>query len=58
MDLADIASNRQNERAVPVLNDRIRSAFIATCLAALTALGAGLIATPARADWVRNDQWQ
>jgi subtilisin family serine protease len=57
-DLADIASSRQNERAVRFLNDRCRSAFIATCLAALTAFGAGLIAAPARADWVRNDQWQ
>jgi type VII secretion-associated serine protease mycosin len=43
---------------VRLLNDRSRSAFIATCLAALTAVGAGLVATPARADWVRNDQWQ
>jgi type VII secretion-associated serine protease mycosin len=43
---------------VRLLNDRFRSAFIATCLAALTAIGAGLVASPAHADWVRNDQWQ
>ena len=41
-----------------LLTDRFRSAFIATCLAALTAIGAGLVASPAHADWVRNDQWQ
>jgi type VII secretion-associated serine protease mycosin len=58
MDLALVAPRRQNERAVRLLIDRFRSAFIATCLAALTAIGAGLVATPARADWVRNDQWQ
>jgi type VII secretion-associated serine protease mycosin len=58
MDLALVASSRQNERAVRLLIDRFRSAFIATCLAALTAIGAGLVATPARADWVRNDEWQ
>jgi type VII secretion-associated serine protease mycosin len=43
---------------VRLLIDRFRSAFIATCLAALIALGAGFVATPAHADWVRNDQWQ
>jgi len=43
---------------VRLLTDRFRSAFIATCLAALTAIGAGLVASPAHADWVRNDQWQ
>jgi type VII secretion-associated serine protease mycosin len=43
---------------VRLLIDRFRSALAAICLAALTALGAGLVATPAHADWVRNDQWQ
>jgi len=43
---------------VRLLNDRFRSAFIATCLATLTAIGAVLVGSPARADWVRNEQWQ
>src|SRR5918997_1203607 len=44
--------------AVRVLIDRCRSAFIAVLVATLTALGAVLVPAPARADSVRNEQWQ
>lgn len=56
----------QNGRAVRHLIDRCRSALIATYLAAPTAVVAALVAvgvvlapaTPARADSIRDDQWQ
>jgi type VII secretion-associated serine protease mycosin len=56
--LARLAISRQNGPTVRIFGGRFRPALLATLVAALAAVGAGLVATPARADWVRNDQWQ
>jgi type VII secretion-associated serine protease mycosin len=55
--LADLAINRHNGRTVRTFEGRYRPALLATLVAALAALAAGLAPSPAHADWVRNDQW-